>query len=75
MKIECRQVLKIVCEEYNFNDENDSMNLKIKQHLEVCEDCRNYVNSLQKIIISYKNYEVKVEEDCSLRLLKNLGLI
>jgi predicted anti-sigma-YlaC factor YlaD len=76
MKIEeisCREVMNHICENLA-EDLNSERCRRIKSHLEECEDCRHYFDSIEKTIDFYKKYEVDISPECHKRLIDFLGL-
>lgn len=74
MKEECRKIRELICDEYDFNNQQQNLLSSVEEHLKVCKDCQNYVESLKKVVVHYQKYEIKVDEECSIRILKYLGL-
>ncbi len=74
MKSQCSKIRQLVCVEYDFNDNSQNRIQEIEEHLKICEECRNYVENLKKVVVYYQKYEIHVDEECSIRILKKLGL-
>jgi len=70
-KITCKDVANHICESLG-EDLNSPKCLAIKQHLETCETCRNYFNSVKTTI--HQDYNVELPEDVHKRLMACLGL-
>jgi predicted anti-sigma-YlaC factor YlaD len=69
----CREVMKHICN--NLGEELDSPKCAaIKTHLEKCDKCQNYFNSVETTIEFYKKYNVQLSEEAHNRLIKFLGL-
>jgi predicted anti-sigma-YlaC factor YlaD len=62
-----------ICE--NLGEEIDSPRCaSIKAHLDKCEGCQKYFNSVDTTIQFYKNYNVKISSDAHNRLMDFLDL-
>lgn len=71
--MECKQVMIHICD--NLGEDLDSPKcIEIKEHLDGCENCRNYFKSVEDTISFYRKYNVQVSEDAHNRLANFLGL-
>lgn len=69
----CKDVMSHICD--NLGDELDSQKcISIKAHLEKCENCKHYFNSVETTIEFYKKYNVAISDDAHKRLMECLGL-
>jgi predicted anti-sigma-YlaC factor YlaD len=69
----CKEVMNHICD--NLGEELDSPKcIEIKNHLENCDNCKHYFNSVEKTIEFYKKYNVELPKDAHDRLLDLLGL-
>ncbi len=72
-KVSCREVMHHICD--NLGEDLDSPKCQaIKEHLDNCENCQKYFDSVEKTIKFYKTYNVELKEDAHKRLLNYLGL-
>ena len=72
-KVTCKDVMSHICE--SLGEDLDSPKCKaIKDHLDGCQDCKNYFKSVEKTIDFYKKYDVELPDNAHLRLLDFLGL-
>ena len=72
-KTSCKEVMSHICD--NLGEElNSPKCIEIKAHLENCENCQNYFQSIETTIQFYKKYNVKITEDAHSRLIEFLGL-
>jgi len=72
-KIECKEVMKYVCQSLG-DDLNSEKCAEIKAHLDECEDCKNYFKSVEITIDCYRKYNVDLPDDAHNRLMKFLDL-
>jgi len=72
-KITCKEVADYICETLGENL-NSPKCKDIKEHLEHCEICNSYYKSVQETVQMYKQYKIKVSDDCHSRLMKYLDL-
>ncbi len=69
----CKDVMSHICE--NLGEELQSEKcLAIKAHLDNCNQCQNYFNSVETTIEFYKKYNVNLTEEGHNRLIEFLGL-
>jgi len=69
----CKDVMSHICD--NLGEElNSPKCIEIKAHLEKCENCQHYFNSVETTIQFYKKYNVQLSEDAHKRLIDFLGL-
>ena len=67
-RINCKDVMHHICD--NLGEELDSPKcIEIKAHLEECDCCRNYRESIDTTIRLYKEYNVEVNDDMHKRLM------
>ncbi|MBE2279993.1 MAG: hypothetical protein IAE91_06340 [Ignavibacteriaceae bacterium] len=72
-KIDCHSVMKHICESLD-EGLNSEKCKEIKKHLDECEGCQNYFDSVEKTIEFYKQYEIKLPEECHKKLMVYLNL-
>ncbi len=73
-KPSCKDVMSHICD--NLGEEMNSQKcVDIKAHLESCDNCQHYFNSVETTIEFYKKYNVELSDDAHNRLLNHLGLI
>jgi len=72
-KVDCKEVMNHICDSLG-EDLNSPKCEDIKSHLENCNTCRNYFNSVDSTITFYKKYNVELDDDGHKRLLSVLGL-
>ena len=69
----CKDVMSHICD--NLGEELNSQKcISIKAHLENCNDCKHYFNSVEATIGFYKKYNVQLSEEAHNRLIEFLGL-
>lgn len=69
----CKDVMLHICD--NLGEKlNSPKCISIKDHLEKCDSCKNYFNSVDATIQFYKKYNVNISEDAHNRLIEFLGL-
>jgi len=69
----CKEVMLHICD--NLGEELSSPRcISIKEHMEVCDNCKHYFNSVETTIEFYKKYNVELPEDAHNRLIELLGL-
>lgn len=72
-KPECRDVMAHICD--NLGEElNSEKCVLIKAHLENCDNCQHYFNSIETTIEFYKKYNVNLSVEGHERLIEFLGL-
>jgi predicted anti-sigma-YlaC factor YlaD len=72
-KVKCKEVMAHICD--NLGEDLDSPKcVEIKDHLESCENCKNYFDNIDTTINFYKKYNVKLTDDAHDRLIDFLGL-
>ena len=72
-KINCKEVMSHICE--NLGEKlNSPRCTAIKAHLEDCDGCQKYFESVDTTIQFYKNYNVKISPDAHNRLMDYLDL-
>ena len=72
-KVDCKIVMNHICE--NLGEElNSPRCAEIKTHLEECDGCRKYFNSVDTTIQFYKNYNVQISPEAHNRLMDFLDL-
>lgn len=72
-KVTCKEVMHHICD--NLGEHLDSPKcMEIKEHLESCDNCRQYFSSVEKTIQFYRLYNVEISPDAHNRLLDKLGL-
>lgn len=69
----CKEVMSHICD--NLGEELDSPKcVELKNHLEHCDNCKHYFNSVGTTIEFYKKYNVELPSEAHNRLLDLLGL-
>lgn len=69
----CKDVMAHICD--NLGEElNSEKCISIKAHLENCENCQYYFNSVETTIEFYKKYNVNLSDEGHERLIEFLGL-
>jgi len=69
----CKDVMEHICD--NLGEElNSPKCIEIKSHLEKCDNCQHYFNSVETTIQFYKKYNVELSNDAHNRLIEFLGL-
>ncbi|OGU56404.1 MAG: hypothetical protein A2V66_06185 [Ignavibacteria bacterium RBG_13_36_8] len=72
-KVTCKEVMHHICD--NLGENLNSPKCKvIKQHLESCDNCRKYYDSIETTIELYKKYNMSIPDDAHNRLMEILGL-
>ncbi len=72
-KSTCKEVMAHICD--NLGEElNSAKCVSIKAHLESCENCKHYFDSVETTIDFYKKYNVTLSDDAHKRLMDCLGL-
>lgn len=72
-KTTCKDVMNHICDSLG-EDLDSSKCIEIKKHLEECDGCQKYFNSVEDTIKFYKLYNVEISNDAHNRLLDCLGL-
>ena len=73
IKVTCKVVMDHICE--NLGEELNSEKCNaIKNHLDECDDCKNYFNSVEQTIEFYRKYNINLPGEAHERLLNVLGL-
>jgi len=71
--VSCKEVMSHICD--SLGEELNSPKCQaIRSHMESCNNCQNYFNSVETTIDFYKNYNVQVSDDTHNRLLDFLDL-
>ena len=71
--INCKVVMSHICD--NLGEELDSPKcVAIKKHLDDCNNCQKYYDSIETTIDLYKNYNENVSDEVHTRLMEHLGL-
>ena len=73
IKVTCKIVMDHICENLG-EDLNSEKCIAIKNHLDECDDCKNYFNSVEQTIEFYRKYNINLPGDAHERLLNALGL-
>ena len=69
----CKEVMHHICD--NLGEDLDSPKcIAIKEHLESCDNCKNYFNSVESTIKFYKMYNVNMPRESHDKLMDYLGL-
>ena len=73
MNISCNEVMNHICD--HLDEDLDSPKCReIKEHIDECDSCQNYLTNIDSTIKFYRNYNVKLSEDAHNRLMEKLGL-
>jgi predicted anti-sigma-YlaC factor YlaD len=72
-KVTCKTVMNHICENLG-EDLNSEKCIAIKNHLDHCDNCKNYFNSVEQTIEFYKKYNINLPNEAHERLLNVLGL-
>ena len=69
----CKEVMAHICD--NLGEElNSPTCISIKAHLEDCDNCKHYFNTVEATIDFYKRYNVNLSQEGHNRLIDFLGL-
>lgn len=71
--VTCKDVMMHICDNLG-EDLHSERCIAIKQHLENCDACKNYFNSVEHTIDLYRNYNAELTDDCHKRLMSFLKL-
>ena len=72
-KASCKEVMYHICD--NLGEELNSPKCEaIKEHLEKCDNCKKYYNSIELTIDLYKKYDIQISDEVHDRLMDHLGL-
>ncbi len=73
ISITCNEAINHLCQ--NLGEEIDSPKcVAIKNHVQNCNTCKNYLDSVEKTIEFYKNYNEEVTEDMHKKLMQYLNI-
>ena len=72
-KVNCKVVMNHICENLG-EDLNSEKCIAIKNHLNECDDCKNYFNSIEQTIEFYRKYNINLPGEAHDRLISALGL-
>ncbi len=72
-KVTCKEVMRYVCE-CMAQDTSTERCVALKEHLDNCEDCKQYFKSVELTIDCYRKYNVKVPENVHKKLMNFLDL-
>ncbi len=73
IKPTCKEVMVHICD--NLGEElNSAKCVSIKAHMENCDNCKHYFNSVEATIEFYRKYNVELPEEAHNRLLDILGI-
>ncbi|MBS1904431.1 MAG: zf-HC2 domain-containing protein [Bacteroidetes bacterium] len=61
-QMQCEDVRRLVGEGLNI-ERNSPTCLSVREHLSTCDDCREFVASLEKTIDCYRTYEIPKPEN------------
>ena len=71
--VSCKEVMSHICD--SLGEELNSPKCQaIRSHLDSCESCRHYFDSIETTIEFYKKYNVEISDDAHKRLIEFLGL-
>jgi len=71
--ISCKEVMRYICE-CLAKDTSSERCLALKDHLDNCEDCREYFKSVKLTIDCYQKYNVELPENVHKKLMDFLKL-
>ena len=72
-KVSCKEVMRYVCE-CLAQDTSSKKCLDLKEHLDNCEDCKEYFQSVKLTIDCYQKYNVEIPENAHKKLMDFLKL-
>lgn len=72
-KPKCKDVMQHICESLG-EDLNSERCVAIKHHLDNCNDCKSYFDSVKITINLYKSYNVDLPSDSHKKLMNLLNL-
>jgi hypothetical protein len=72
-KITCKECMRFICE-CLAQDNSSQRCLDLKDHLENCEECKEYFKSVKLTIDCYKKYNVNIPEEAHKKLMNFLNL-
>ncbi len=72
-EVSCKEVMQFVCE-CLAKDTGSQKCLDLKEHLDNCEDCREYFKSVKLTIDCYQKYNVELPENAHKKLMNFLKL-
>ena len=71
--IDCKEVIHHICD--SLGEDLDSPRcIEIKSHIQKCNGCKSYLNSMEQVISYYKNYNIPLSEEVHQKLMEKLGL-
>jgi predicted anti-sigma-YlaC factor YlaD len=71
--ITCKDAMSHICDNLGENTGSERCRL-VMEHLQNCEECRNYFSSVEKTIDYYKTYCAELTPECHKRLMEFLNL-
>ena len=72
-KVDCKEVMRHIYASLG-EDLNSPKGTDIKLHLENCNSCQKYFDSVDSTITFYKKYNVELDDEGHQRLISVLGL-
>jgi len=72
-KVTCKEVMSHICESLS-EEINSPKCVAIKEHLENCNGCRSYFDSVETTIDLYKKCTDELPDDVHAKLMNFLGL-
>jgi hypothetical protein len=72
-EVTCKDVMRYVCE-CLAEDTSSERCLALKNHLETCDNCKQYFKSVELTIDCYRKYNVELPKDVHKRLMDFLKL-
>lgn len=72
-QVTCKDVMHHLCDHLG-EDLNSPKCVEIKEHLDNCDNCSKYYDSIVKTVGMYKSYNVEINNEKHNDLLKFLGL-
>jgi len=72
-EVSCKEVRRYVCECLAQDTSSDRC-IALKNHLDHCENCREYFRSVELTIDCYRKYNVKLPQNVHSKLMNFLNL-
>lgn len=72
-KVSCKEVMRYVCECLAQDTSSDRC-IALKDHLEECQECKEYFKSVELTIDCYRKYSVDLPENAHKKLMNFLKL-
>jgi predicted anti-sigma-YlaC factor YlaD len=72
-KVSCKEVMRYVCE-CLAQDTSSERCIALKDHLDECNECREYFKSVELTIDCYRQYNVELPQSAHKKLMNFLKL-